>query len=632
MLASESTTVIYLRVVRRSCLLALVAIVSVAVAPPDLTSGAGASPGHRYAVWMPQQAREHSPLLGLAAARHARPGAHLAAEAAFGRRVDAAIGDVRRELGAQFGSAAIDPVSGQTLVVSIAGRAAGVNSPALAELDGRAGRVRIVENQPSAAALQHEYAALAGLVGGTIAGARVLRVARDDMSGRVVAGVDARASAVSAALSAAHPYATVLTTVPGRPTDGGTWGNNPSRYSTPVAGGESIVTPAGGSLDGCTSTLTATRNGAPVVMTAGHCVSGASGATYLGNDRTNAGTIGTSVQTAAWDSSGVDAAAIANTTGSARSCIVTAAAGCVGLSIAAVALVQGQAVSFSGATSGDSSATVTAVDSAELIVDPDTHQSETITDALASSNCTLPGDSGGPLYLSGGGGANPVGILAGGNCPSFGGSGYAIFSRWSIVCGAFHIDSADCPAESYVFWKGTNGSLYQAQGLANGSMSGPYNRGMGPLGSAPSAGVDAAGRAYVYWEGQAPANDLYEAYWDGNSWIGPVNRGMGPLGSPPTVAITANGSAYVFWKGTNGALYQAQGWADSDLSGPYNRGMGPLGSAPSAGVDASGRTYVYWQGQSPGYNLYEGYWDGGWQGPYNRGMGPLGSGPAMAVS
>jgi hypothetical protein len=182
---------------------------------------------------------------------------------------------------------------------------------------------------------------------------------------------------------------------------------------------------------------------------------------------------------------------------------------------------------------------------------------------------------------------------------------------------------------AYVFWKGTGGNLYEAQGPATGALSGPYNRGMGVLGSPPAAGVDSSGATYVYWEGTD--GNLYEAYWNGSAWVGPYNRGMGPLGSAPTVAITGGGTAYVFWKGTNGNLYEAQGPATGALSGPVNLGMGTLGSAPTAGVNSSGATYVYWEGTDG--NLWEGYWNGSaWVGPYSRGMGPLGSAPTVAIT
>jgi hypothetical protein len=190
---------------------------------------------------------------------------------------------------------------------------------------------------------------------------------------------------------------------------------------------------------------------------------------------------------------------------------------------------------------------------------------------------------------------------------------------------------------SYVFWRGGPGSkyaLYQAQGPANAGLSGPTDRGMGPLGSAPAVAVGANGYTYVYWEGTGPQYDLWEAYWNGSKWVGPYNRGMGPLDSAPSVAIHGS-TAYVFWRGgpaSKYALYEAQGPADGTLSGPTDRGMGPLGSAPAAGIDADGNTYVYWEGTSPQDDLWEGFWNGSeWVGPYNRGMGPLNTQPTVAV-
>jgi hypothetical protein len=52
--------------------------------------------------------------------------------------------------------------------------------------------------------------------------------------------------------------------------------------------------------------------------------------------------------------------------------------------------------------------------------------------------------------------------------------------------------AADPQPAAYVFWAGTDKDLWQAQGPANGSLAGPFNRGMGPLGSAPAAGVGAS--------------------------------------------------------------------------------------------------------------------------------------------
>ncbi len=182
---------------------------------------------------------------------------------------------------------------------------------------------------------------------------------------------------------------------------------------------------------------------------------------------------------------------------------------------------------------------------------------------------------------------------------------------------------------AYVFWKGTEGNLWEAQGPADGALGAPYRVGMGPLGSAPAVGVDSKGDTYVYWKGTN--GNLWEAYWTGSKWTGPIDQGMGTLGSAPAVAVTGNGTAYVFWKGGDGQLWEAQGAGNGQLAGPYPRGMGPLGSGPTAEVNSSGDTYVYWQGTNG--NLWEAYWTGSkWAGPVDQGMGTLGSAPSVAVT
>jgi len=89
--------------------------------------------------------------------------------------------------------------------------------------------------------------------------------------------------------------------------------------------------------------------------------------------------------------------------------------------------------------------------------------------------------------------------------------------------------SPQSSAQAYVFWRGANGNLMEAQGHADpkhGSLSGPYDRGYGVLGSAPAAGVDGSGHTYVYWEG-ADGN-LWEGYYNGAGWVSsPVSHGFG---------------------------------------------------------------------------------------------------------
>ena len=53
----------------------------------------------------------------------------------------------------------------------------------------------------------------------------------------------------------------------------------------------------------------------------------------------------------------------------------------------------------------------------------------------------------------------------------------------------------------HYFWKGIDGNLWQATIYPDGTKEGPYNRGFGPLGSAPTAGVDSKGATFVAWKG-----------------------------------------------------------------------------------------------------------------------------------
>jgi hypothetical protein len=213
---------------------------------------------------------------------------------------------------------------------------------------------------------------------------------------------------------------------------------------------------------------------------------------------------------------------------------------------------------------------------------------------------------------------------------------------WQQILGIYYSGfSLTNELTAYPVWMGgpdSGNALWEAQGSATGSLSGPYNRGMGPLDSAPSVAVGQNGYIYVYWEGGPDSGyDLWEAYWDGSSWRGPFDRGMGPLNSQPTVAVGADGTAHVFWEGgpdSGNALWEAHGPATGSLSGPDKIGMGPLNSAPTAGIDGYGNIYVYWEGgPDSGYDLWEAYYNGSsWLGPYNRGMGPLNSQPSVAVA
>jgi hypothetical protein len=84
----------------------------------------------------------------------------------------------------------------------------------------------------------------------------------------------------------------------------------------------------------------------------------------------------------------------------------------------------------------------------------------------------------------------------------------------------------------------------------------PVNLGSGPLGSVPTAGVDGHGNEYVFWRGTNGA--LWDKWFVGGQWHGPgpIHAAGTDLASAPTVAVHADGQQDVFWKGTDGDLWE----------------------------------------------------------------------------
>lgn len=245
-------------------------------------------------------------------------------------------------------------------------------------------------------------------------------------------------------------------------------------------------------------------------------------------------------------------------------------------------------------------------------------------------------------------------------------------------------------ANSYVFWKGTNGNLWERVGPPG--EKGPIDQGMGILGSAPSVVYDQEyGEDLVFWKGTdsnlwmatctgttcvgptevpgmgplgsqptavvPPFGGYVEVFWRGAyrglwsaddlfwTWTGPTEIGnMGFLGSAPTAVISGDDGIWgpyvqaIYWEGMDGNLwetYQVYNCVDGcywhPWVGPINQGMGPLGSQPSAVIGSNGDAYVYWQGSGNG-NLWQaiGNPTGALSGPYDLGMGVLGSAPSVA--
>ncbi len=204
----------------------------------------------------------------------------------------------------------------------------------------------------------------------------------------------------------------------------------------------------------------------------------------------------------------------------------------------------------------------------------------------------------------------------------------------------------------------------------------PVNLRSGPLGSGPTAGVDADGGEYVFWAGTNGA--LWDKWQLKGRWYGPgpITAARRGLVSPPAVAVHADGQQDVFWKRANGSLWEIS--HTSAWQKPVNLGSGPMGSGPTAGVDGNGGVYVFWEGangtlwekwqlgeqwsqaaqitaagdrlssQPPAVAVHAGgqqdvFWKGtdgklweishttAWQKPVRLGSGPLGSGPTAGV-
>jgi hypothetical protein len=90
--------------------------------------------------------------------------------------------------------------------------------------------------------------------------------------------------------------------------------------------------------------------------------------------------------------------------------------------------------------------------------------------------------------------------------------------------------AASASGDQHVFWKGTDGTLYQylVQRFSGKLAAAPELP--RHLGSAPAAGIDQSGNQYVFWKGTD--NSLWEDWYNAGTahWSGGQNLGQGPLG------------------------------------------------------------------------------------------------------
>lgn len=186
----------------------------------------------------------------------------------------------------------------------------------------------------------------------------------------------------------------------------------------------------------------------------------------------------------------------------------------------------------------------------------------------------------------------------------------------------------DANGNVYVFWTGTNGGLWQ-KWTFNGSWNGREPIAAAGLGlaSQPSVAVHLGGDQDVFWKGTNA--HLREIVYT-NAWQKPVRLRSGRLGSPPAAGVDANGNVYVFWRGTNGALWDkwnlGAGW-----NGPVElrRAGHGLASQPAVAVHTGGEQDVFWKG--PSGQLREMSRTNVWQKPVTLRSPPLVSAPTAGV-
>jgi hypothetical protein len=160
------------------------------------------------------------------------------------------------------------------------------------------------------------------------------------------------------------------------------------------------------------------------------------------------------------------------------------------------------------------------------------------------------------------------------------------------------------PGCTAVFWKGTDGSLWEISRGLTGKWTAPRSLGMTPLGGAPQATTQPSGDIEVYWRGSGNPY-LWEAFFTPRTgWRGPRDLG-GAVRSAPW-PVTAASGVLVLWRGPAGRLYVIEhratpNWNVLGWTGPAAAGLGWTGSAPFAAVGAGlASVPVFWQAANPG--------------------------------
>ena len=169
-----------------------------------------------------------------------------------------------------------------------------------------------------------------------------------------------------------------------------------------------------------------------------------------------------------------------------------------------------------------------------------------------------------------------------------------------------------------VFWRGTDGHLWQTLQSPGLRWPRPASLGMGKLGGGPDATGEVNGTIDVFWNGtvKARASLWHATYTAGSGWGSQSLLAAGVASEPFAVAPTA-GSADVFWMGTNGGLW----WA-ARQGGAWQNAVplatGKLASGPFAAAQGNGMIDVFWRGLADS-GLWQARYSGSWVGPVDLG-------------
>jgi Domain of unknown function (DUF1906) len=169
-----------------------------------------------------------------------------------------------------------------------------------------------------------------------------------------------------------------------------------------------------------------------------------------------------------------------------------------------------------------------------------------------------------------------------------------------------------------VFWRGTDGQLWQTLQSPGLSWRRPASLGVGKLGGGPDATGEVNGTIDVFWNGtvKARASLWHATYTAGSGWGSQSLLAAGVASEPFAVAPTA-GAADVFWMGSDGGLW----WA-ARAGGTWQNAVplatGKLASGPFAAAQGSGVIDVFWRGLADS-GLWQARYSGSWAGPVDLG-------------